>query len=59
MRKIMVTYRGVTVDAGSIIEKCRDTIEKMGVKLDDLDDEAALFMAANVKQQTIPEFLGF
>lgn len=59
MRKIMVTYKGQQVDAGHAIEKVREDIEKLGVKLDDLSDEAALFMAANLKQLTVPEFLGF
>lgn len=59
MRKIIVTFRGQQIDAGHAVEKVREDIEKLGVKLDDLSDEAALFMAANLKQVTVPEFLGF
>lgn len=59
MRKIYVTFNGSRIDAGSIIEKSRDAIEKMGVDLDKIDDTAALFLAANVQQKTVPELLGF
>lgn len=58
MRNIKVTWNGELINAGRMVEKVRNDIEKLGVKLDDLTDEQALLMAANVKQMTIPEFLG-
>ena len=59
MRKIVVTFKGVRVDASSIIEKSKETIEKMGIDLDSLDDQEALFVAASVNNATVPELLGF
>lgn len=58
MRKVWLSWNGQIVEAGSIIEKSRDLIEKMGVKLEDLGEYEALLLAANVQNKTVPELLG-
>ena len=58
MRRFWVSWNGVNVEAGSIVEKSRDLIEKMGVNLDELGEYEALLLAANVQQKTVPELLG-
>lgn len=58
MRHIMITFNGEVIDAGHMVEKTRDAIKKMGVQLEDLTDEQAVLLAANVKGMSVPEFLG-
>lgn len=59
MRKIWISYEGTVINAGSIIEKLRDTIkEKMGVDVDEMGEYEALFAAAQVTNKSVPELLG-
>ena len=58
MKKMWLSWNGQVVEVGSIIEKSRDAIEKMGVKLDDLGIYEALLLAANVNNKTVPELIG-
>ena len=59
MRRFWISCNGQLVEAGSIVEKSRDLIEKMGIKLDDLDEYESVLLAANVQNKTVPELLGF
>ena len=58
MRRLWISYEGQLIEAGSIIEKARGLIEKMGINLDDLGEYEALSVAAKATGKTIPEFLG-
>ena len=58
MRRIFVSYDGQIINAGYIIEKMRDAIEKTGINVDDLGEYEALTVAANVAGKTVPELLG-
>lgn len=59
MKRMWVSYEGQLIEAGSIVEKLRDTIkEKMGICIDDLGEYEALNVAAQVVNKTVPELLG-
>lgn len=58
MRRMWISYEGQLIEAGSIIEKARDLIEKMGIDLDSLGEYEALSVAAQATGKTVPEFLG-
>ena len=58
MRSFWISWNGQSIEAGSIVEKSRDIIEKMGVNLDELGEYEALLLAANVQNKTVPELLG-
>ena len=51
MRRFWISWNGQNIEAGSIVEKSRDIIEKMGVKLDELGEYEALLLAANVQNK--------
>ena len=60
MRKMWASWNGNIVEVSSIVEKFRNTIEKMGVDLDKIHDpDEALLLASNASGLTVPELMGF